>query len=396
MAEESAVPPPPPRRIFWLSTFVIIVLILGAALFTYWWIWWRFEEYTDDAYVAGNMVSLTPQIHGIVVSINADETDIVEKNQLIIALDPTDATLAFEEKKAELGEALRMVIGLFERVGELKAQCEEKKATLWKSALDYEHRRTLVDFGGVSIEDFQHSEAELRRAFAALVDVEHALVAAYAQVENTTVASHPLVEKAQELLKEAYVRLQRCKIVAPVTGMVAQRNAQVGERVEAGSKLLAIVPLDEIWVYANFKEVQLKKMRIGQSVNMTADLYGHSLTYHGRITGISAGTGSVFSIIPPQNATGNWIKIVQRLPVRIAFDPEEIRKNPLRLGLSMEVTVDLHDTDGRVLPVPKMPTPVYQTDVFEQQLEGVDKVIQTIIEENVAPAFFEETYYQNL
>jgi membrane fusion protein (multidrug efflux system) len=165
-------------------------------------------------------------------------------------------------------------------------------------------------------------------------------------------------------LKESYVRLQRCKIVAPVTGMVAQRNAQVGERVEAGSKLLAIVPLDEIWVYANFKEVQLKKMRIGQSVNMTADLYGHSLTYHGRITGISAGTGSVFSIIPPQNATGNWIKIVQRLPVRIAFDPEEIRKNPLRLGLSMEVTVDLHDTDGRVLPIPKMPTPVYQTDVL--------------------------------
>lgn len=384
-----------PRRKAWIFGYIFTALLIGAAIFIYWWGWLRFEEYTDDAYVAGNMVALTPQITGIVTSINADETDIVEKGQLIIELDTTDFAVAFEQKKAELAEALRHVVSLFEKVGELGAEMEQKKAILWKSALDYEHRKNLVESGGVSIEDFEHSEADLRAAFAALIDVEHALTSALAQVERTTVVTHPTVEKAQERLKEAYIQLNRCKIFAPVRGMVAQRRAQVGERVIAAEKLLAIVPLDEIWVYANFKEVQLKKMKLGQPVKMTADIYGSSVEYHGKVIGIAAGTGSVFSIIPPQNATGNWIKIVQRVPVRITLDPEEITANPLRLGLSMEVTVDIHDTEGSSLGTVKSQKPVYETDIFDQQLVGADAIIDEIIHENVSPVFLNASYYDS-
>ncbi len=385
-----------PHRKAWIFGYILIALLIGIAIFIYWWGWLRFRAYTDDAYVAGNMVTLTPQIPGIVVSINADETDIVEKNQLIVELDPTDFAIAYEQKKAELAEALRNAISWFERVGELKAELEVQKAVLWKSALDYEHRKNLVQQGGVSKEDFEHSEADLRAAFASLIDIEHSLIAAIAQVERTTVVTHPSVEVAQEQLKEAYVQLNRCKIYAPVTGMIAQRNVQVGERVEAAGNLLAIVPLDQIWVYANYKETQLTKMKIGQPVKMTADIYGSSVVYQGKVIGIAAGTGSVFSIIPPQNATGNWIKIVQRLPVRITLDPEQIIEHPLRLGLSMEVTVDLHNTQGSSLPHLKSPAPVYATDIWDEQLKGADVVIDEIIQANVAPLFLKEEYYMHL
>lgn len=384
------------KRKAWIWGFFIVVLLGALFCLIYWWFWLRFEEYTDDAYVSGNMVALTPQIPGIVVSINADETDIVEKDQIIIELDPTDATLAFETRKAEFAESLRMAIGLFEKVGELRAQREESEAKFWLSANEYERRKSLVEMGGVSVEDFQNSEADLRVTFGAAIDKQHALIAAVAQVENSTVLTHPMVISARERMKEAYVFLQRCKIAAPVTGMIAQRKAQVGEHVKMGTKLLAIVPLDQIWVYANYKEVQLKKMRIGQPVKIITDIYGSSLPFHGKILGLAAGTGSVFSIIPPQNATGNWIKIVQRLPVRISLDPEEIRQHPLRLGLSVETTVDLHDLEGCTLPEPKSSTPVYQTDVFERQLEGCDEVIEQVIAENVDALFLEERYYEQL
>jgi membrane fusion protein (multidrug efflux system) len=394
VAEE--VKPGSPHRKAWIWGFIFVVLIAAILVFIWWFFCLRFEEYTDDAYVSGNMVSLTPQISGIVTSINADETNIVEKDQLIIELDSTDASLAFEKQKAEFAETLRTTIGMFEKVGQKKAEMDQKKALFWKSALDYEHRRDLVDFGGVSIEDFQHAEADLQAAYASLTHTEHGLISALAQIANTTVLSHPLVEKSQEKLKEAYVQLQRCKIVAPVSGMIAQRNAQVGQQVHPGSKLLAIVPLEEMWVYANYKEVQLRKMRVGQPVRMTSDIYGKSLIFHGKIIGLAAGTGSVFSIIPPQNATGNWIKIVQRLPVKISLDPDDLKEYPLRLGLSMEVKVDLHDLDGSSLPRPKPLTPIYETDVFGKQLEGVNQIVSEIIEANVAPLFLDPQYFDSL
>lgn len=397
MIPPPSAPVPPPaaprsrKKLFLL--FFVIVAVAGLAWFGYWWIWGRFYEYTDDAYVTGNMVTLTPQVPGIVISINTDETYLVEKEQLIIQLDTTDLLLAFEQKKAELGETLRRTIGMFERVAELRAEVQKKDALFFRTSLDYDHRRQLVVSGSVSLEDFEHAEAALFASYAALQKSEHALTHAFAQVENSRVLTHPRVQKAMDKLRDAYVQLQRCQIKAPVTGIVAQRNAQVGEHVNPGTPLLAIIPLDEIWVYANFKEVQLGKMKIGQPVHMKADIYGGSVPYHGKVVGIAGGTGSVFSVIPPQNATGNWIKIVQRLPIKISLDPEEIKKNPLRLGLSMDVTVDLHDTEGSSIPPLYSAAPVYETDIFAKQLDGVEEVIDEIVQTNVDPRFLLEDYY---
>jgi membrane fusion protein, multidrug efflux system len=384
------------KRKLWVGLFVFLVLLAAAACFIYYWWWGRFEQYTDDAYVSGNIIALTPQIPGIVVSINAIETDLVEKNQLIVQLDTTDPSLAYEMSKAEFAESLRLTTGMFENVARLKAERKNRNALLIRAALDYEHRNFLVSSGGVSKEDFEHSALDLSSAFSLWEEADHQLIAAISAVQNTTVLDHPLVLSAKDKLMQNYVNLQRCRILAPDTGMIGQRKAQVGERVEPGEPLMGIIPLDQIWVYANFKEVQLTKMKIGQQAIMTADIYGSDVIYHGKVVGIGAGTGSVFSIIPPQNATGNWIKIVQRVPVKIALDPDEIKKNPLRLGLSMEVTVDLHDISGSSIPPIKPPTPVYQTDIFAKQLTGVEEEIDKVITENVAPLFLEESYYSKL
>lgn len=371
---------------------IFIFLLIALACFLYWLIWLRFEESTDDAYVDGNMVTLTPQISGIVTSINADDTDYVKKNQCIIQLDPTDSSIAFQQNKANLAENLRNVVKMFEKVKELQAEIEVKKADLYIAQVDFENRRNLVDAGGVSKEDYAHSEAHFHAAFADLQRVEHQLTSAIAQIDGTSVTTHPLVEMAKDQLRESWVKLQRCQIRTPVSGLIAQRTIQLGEWVNPAQPLLAIIPPDQMWITANFKEIQLAKMKIGQPVKMRADIYGDDVVYHGTIIGIGGGTGSVFSVLPPQNATGNWIKIVQRVPVRICLNPDELKKHPLRLGLSLEVEVDIHDTNGSVIPAPKPPGSLYETDLFNCQIEGSEEIIREIIRANVSSEFLEKNH----
>jgi membrane fusion protein (multidrug efflux system) len=301
---------------------------------------------------------------------------------VLIELDKIDRKMAFEATKNTLAETVRNVTQLFENVSSLKAQLEASKAAFAKTAEDYKHRKALVDVGGVSKEDFQHSEAFFIEAFANMLSVQHNLRGAQALVENTTVETHPLVERAIDDLKEAFVNLSRCTIRSPVSGIVAMKKAQVGESISPDTPLMMIVPLDQIWVDANFKEVQLKKVRLGQPVHVKSDIYGGDVKYQGKVIGIAAATGSVMSVLPPQNATGNWIKIVQRLPVRVALDPEQLKEFPLRLGLSMVVTVDIHDTSGKMIPEPPPPGPQYCTDIFDQQEAGVEEIIHTILKEN--------------
>lgn len=365
-----------------IITTCILVLIAGG-LFLYWLDVWRIEEYTDDCYVNGNMVQLNAQVSGIVRSINADNTDYVEKNQVIVELDNTDFVIAYEKSKGNLGETIRQVVKLFEDVKQLMAEVEQKEAFLVKSEDDYNNRVELVKIGGVSREEFEHVTQNLAMARADLASTYFALQAAKALVENTKVKNHPLVIEAKEKCKEAYVNLQRTKIVAPASGYVAMRSVQVGEQIGPGKPLLSIVPLDEIWVDANYKETQLSKMRIGQRVSLTTDIYGGSVKFHGRVQGINPGTGAVFSILPPQNATGNWIKIVQRLPVRVILDKEELEKYPLMLGMTMEATTDISDTSGPVLSSGKTLQPLYHTDVYAKQEEGFDKVFEEILKANV-------------
>ncbi len=361
----------------------LIILTIAALLLLYWLIWGQFEEYTDDAYVGGNTVIINSQINGIVSAIYTDNNDFVQKGQLIVLLDSTDAALALEKREAELANTVRQVVQLFEKVVEMQAQVVTREAEVARAFLDFEHRRGLVEVGGVSVEDFEHAEIALAVAEAELLLSQAQLESVRAEVGNTTVETHPIVNVAKENVREAWVTLQRCRLIAPVDGIAAQRKTQVGQQIRPGETLLWIIPFDEMWVDANYKETQLKNLRIGQEVKVKSDLYGRAARYHGKIEGIAGGTGSVFSLIPPQNATGNWIKIVQRLPVRIKLDPEELKKHPLRLGISMEVTTDTHDRSGHVLPLAAPLRPLYQTDVYQNQTAGVNERITYIIRDNI-------------
>ncbi len=373
------------HRAMWITLLIFVVIGLGCL--GYWWFWARFYQYTNDSYVGGNKVIITPQVPGIVTSFSAISTDFVEQGRILIELDKTDANIALSRSIAELGDAVRQVEKMFEEVKIYAAEINRQKALFIRDAQDYERREVLVCDGGVSVEDFEHAKANLEAAYAGLVSTEHRYLVAVAQVENTSVYTHPLVVQAKDRVRDAYVFLQRCTIKAPVTGIVAQRSVQVGEHVNAAMPLMAIVPLDQMWIDANFKEIQLKKMRVGQMAKITADIYGDEVEYHGTVVGIGGGTGSVFSVLPPQNATGNWIKIVQRLPVKLIIPPEELKEHPLRLGLSMEVTVDIHDTDLPLIPMERPPEPLFSTDVFEDQEIGAEDLIASVIEANLSQEF---------
>ena len=364
------------------------MLMLGALFLfiallwcLYWLIWGRFALYTDDAYVNGNMVQLMPQIPGTVIKINTDETQLVNQGQVIIELDRTDYVIALKKAKANLAQTVRQVHQYFENAAEAKQNVLLDQANLIKAQLDLKRREGLVGNRAVSREEMQHYKTALETAQAKHALAVYQLDAALALVQNAHLYTHPLVEAAKAKLKTAYLNLQRTTIVAPIAGYIAKRNVQPGQQVALNSAMLAIIPLNDTWVNANYKESALNDIRVGQVVTLYADAYP-SVTYHGTVVGLNAGTGSAFALLPPQNATGNWIKIVQRLPVRIRLDPDELKKNPLQLGLSMRVTINIHNLKGsRLVTSTKSPFN-YQTSVYKKQLAEVEPLIQTILEAN--------------
>lgn len=362
-----------------------LVVIIALCMTIYWWFFWRMKEYTDDAYVEGNQVIITPLKSGFVKSILTDDTYLVDKGQLLIQLDETDAKIALQKAKEDLARTVREVCQDFHAVFALQAEIQARKAEFIKAAQDYEHRLHVIEAGGVSIENFEHAEAALRSSFFFLQMTEILYEKALAFVKGTSLLNHPLVLSVADQARQAWVDLYRMNIYAPVGGLVAQRKIQVGMWVEAGSPLMAVIPLDQIWVNANFKETQMKRMRIGQNVKITSDLYGRDVVFHGRIAGLPGGAGNVFSLLPPQNLSGNWIKIVQRLPVRVSMDQEELKQYPLRLGLSMEATVDLREQQGLLVPTSNEGSPHYQTHIFDREELGDEQWIQQILLENIDP-----------
>lgn len=361
---------------------VVIFLLCGLTYGIYWFGWGQYSESTEDSYVNGNMIILMAQEEGIITKILADNTQLVEEGQPLVELDRHDFEIALDGAKADLANAVREVAQLFIKVDELDAKREISRAELTRATLDYEHRQVLVEDGSISREDFEHSETTLSRAFAAVIEVEKQIAGAVAEVQNTTIETHPKVEMTKSQLRRAYLALHRCTVLAPARGIVTQRSAQVGQRVASTAPLLALVPIDQMWVDANLREVNLKNIRIGQPVELTADMYGHSVKYHGKVVGLNPGTGSVFSILPPQNATGNWIKIIQRIPVKISLDPKEVADYPLVLGLTMATKIDTHNRNGLRLPAASAPQPIYKTDVYADELAGADEMIREIIQEN--------------
>jgi len=359
-----------------------LFLLAGGGYSAYWFFEGRYYEATADAYVNGNTIMLTPQISGTATAIHADDTDLVTRGQPMVNLDPSDARLALQHAEAMLAQTVREVCQLYERKGELQASVVMRETQLAQAQQDYHRNVNLLKIHGVSRQEYQHTRTRWRAAKAALSVVRHQLGGLQALVGNIDLQQHPQVELAASRLEDAYLNLQRMNILAPITGYVAQREVQVGDKVSPGNPLLAIVPLNQVWVEANFKETQLQDMRIGQQVEITADFYGSDVIYHGRVQGLFPGTGSAFSLLPPQNATGNWIKIVQRVPVRINLKRNELRRHPLLLQLSLNTTVDVHDTSGPVLAHASQNKPIYSTDVYRGRLEGAQLLIDRIIAEN--------------
>ncbi|PRY00147.1 EmrA/EmrK family multidrug efflux transporter periplasmic adaptor subunit [Paraburkholderia sp. BL25I1N1] len=371
------------KRKLMMTLLVIVILIAAIAYGFYYFLVARFHEDTDDAYVNGNVVQITPQVTGTVVAVNADDTQTVKAGDPLVVLDPADARVALDQAEANLAQTVRQVRGLFADDNQYQAQVAQRQADLSRAQDDLKRRMTVAQTGAVSQEEISHARDAVKSAQAAVDAAQQQLNSNRALTANTTIANHPNVQAAAAKVRDAYLNNARNNLPAPVTGYVAKRSVQVGQRVSPGTPLMAIVPLGGVWVDANFKEVQLKHMRIGQPVELTADVYGSSVVYHGKVVGFSAGTGSAFSLLPAQNATGNWIKVVQRLPVRIALDPKELEQHPLRIGLSMQADVSIKDDNGGQLG--QAPNTVYQTNVFEKYGDQADAEIARIISQNAGP-----------
>lgn len=358
------------------------VVVVGFFL---WLFYFRYIEYTDDAYVHGNQVYITPLHSGFVTSIHTDDSFLVEKGQLLVSLDTTDAEIALERAKETLAQTVREVCELFHEVFVARAEIDLKTAELIRDAQDYLHRDEVFRQQAVSIEDYEHAIAALKARYSSLqmsATLYHKTLAA---VQNTSIHDHPLVIAAKDQVRDAWVRLYRCNIYSPVEGLAAQRTIQVGMWVSEGQPLISVIPLDQIWVNANYKETQLKFMRLGQKVNVTADLWGVNQLFHGTIVGLPGGAGNAFSLLPPQNLSGNWIKIVQRLPVRVALDPQEIREHPLRVGLSCRALIDTRHPQGVIVPETTAGSPLYATSIFDLEEQGDHDFIESIIFANLDP-----------
>jgi membrane fusion protein (multidrug efflux system) len=381
----AAAPAAKNKRGFLLRALGVVVLLALIG----WGLWYYFDgrwyEGTDDAYVNGNIVQITPQLPGTVVSIGADDGDRVRAGQVLIKLDPSNTEVALAEAKANLANTVRKVRGLYSTVSGAQADVAARKVAVEKAQADYDRRRDLAKSGAISAEELAHARDELTAAQSALTAATQQYQTSKVLVDDTVVASHPDVQTAAAKLRAAYLDDLRTTIVAPVDGYVAKRAVQLGQRVAPGTPLMAVVPLHEVWLDANFKETQLTHMRIGQPVEIRADVYGGDVTYKGMVQSLGVGTGSAFSLLPAQNATGNWIKIVQRVPVRVVFtDPQQLDKHPLRIGLSTDVTVDLHDQQGPMLAQQPPTKPAFSTDVYQRQLAQADGVIAQIIHANMA------------
>ncbi|MEF9928143.1 MAG: efflux RND transporter periplasmic adaptor subunit [Massilia sp.] len=336
---------------------------------------WNSQQ-TEDAYVEGNLVHVTPQVAGTVTRIAADNTDFVRPGEVLVQLNDVDARLALDRAEAALARSARQVRSQLAGVGQLRSTVVQRESDLARAESDLARRRQLADTGAVSGEDIRHADDAVGAARAALNAARQQVDAARALVDGTTLEQHPDVLSSIAGVRDASLGLARTTLAAPVGGIVARRNVQIGQRVAQGAPLMAIVPLDQMWVTANLKETQLKDVRIGQPVAVTSDVYGADVVFHGRVAGQEAGTGSAFAAVPAQNATGNWIKVVQRVPVRIALDAQELARHPLRLGLSMKVAIDTSRADGPSLMQAGAVRHSYETVVFETESHGADAAIR--------------------
>jgi membrane fusion protein, multidrug efflux system len=352
-------------------------------------VWWtrtgQYRETTEDAFVNGNVVSVTSQVSGVVTAIAADDTDYVRAGTTLVKLDDVDAQLALSRAEAQLAKTVRLVRTQYAAVGQTQANLQLRQVELARARADLARRQQVEASGAISGEEIKHASDAERAALAALDVASQQVAASQALIDRTSISTNPEVLAAASQVRDAYVAAYRTAVPAPVSGLVTKRNAQVGEKIAPGVALMSVVPLDRLWVDANFQESQLRNIRIGQPVTVTADVYGGGVVYQGTVVGQDAGTGSAFSLLPAQNATGNWIKVVQRVPVRIGLDPQQLAQHPLQLGLSMKVTVNTRERGGDRLVTASARERAdhgYSTDVFANELARADNVVHDIIRAN--------------
>jgi len=376
-----------------LLTIAGVVATVAVAYGVYWIINNGKHEDTDNAYVQGNIVQITPQIAGTVAAIEAQDTDFVRAGQVLVKLDAADAQIALDQARAQLAQTVREVRNLYANNDTFQANITVRESDIARSKIDLARaredlarRQSVASIGAVSNEELEHAKASLAAAQSVYDAANAGALSAREQLEsNKTLTSgvrvehHPNVMRAAAKFREAWVNYQRTSLRAPVTGYVARRSVQLGQRIPAGAALMAVIPMDQLWVDANFKEVQLRKMRIGQPVTLIADMYGKNQPFHGTLEGLGVGTGAAFALLPAQNATGNWIKVVQRVPVRIRLDPKELADHPLRIGLSMEADVEISDQSGAALAK----TATKQSEAVAPEASDADAEINKIIAANL-------------
>ena len=366
-----------------LAGITLAFIAAGAAYAVYYEAVLSKIQETDNAYVGGNLVTLSSQVTGNVTEIRADETQMVQAGAPVIKLDSADADVALAQADAKLGAAVRQQRQRYADVAQYDATVTLRKLQLKNAEDDLARRKPLAADHTVSGEEVEHARQAVDDARAAIAVAIKQEEAAKAGVNGVAVAQHPAVQAAKADYVQAWLAARRNTILAPVSGYVAKRSVQIGARATPGTALMSIVPLDQLWVDANFKESELRNIRVGQPAKVEADMYGSKVEFHGRVVGLSAGTGSAFSLLPAQNASGNWIKVVQRLPVRIALDPKELKEHPLRIGLSTTVSVDITKTDGPVLGAAMPQNPVYSTQALTQPLDQAANAADAIIARNL-------------
>jgi membrane fusion protein, multidrug efflux system len=369
------------RKVIVLSVIAAVFILAGLTWLLLQIFVFSQRETTDDAYVQGNMVTISPKVRGTVVEVAVEETERVHAGQVLIRLDPVDSDVQLMQAEGQLAQAVREAQARIQQANQADAAIPARRAQYEQARDDYNRRHPLLERRAVSAEEVDTGRRQMQQALAQLQAAEREAAAAHAQVDGTTVEDFPAVVQARAQFRNAWVNNGRNAIVSPIEGFAARRQVQVGQQVQPGQDLLTIVPLSDLWVDANFKETQLEHIRIGQPATITTDMYS-DIEYHGKVIGLNAGTGSAFSLLPAENATGNWIKVVQRLPVRIELDPNELLKHPLRIGLSTDVKVDTHDRDGRVLAETPRSKPLATTNVYENEMAKADERAEEIIRAN--------------
>jgi membrane fusion protein (multidrug efflux system) len=359
-----------------------VFLLAGAGWFALEHFVLSLREKTDDAYVTGNQVRVSSQLAGTVVEVFVRNTSRVKAGQVLLKLDPTDAQQALDRAAAALGQTVRQVRQQHAQSSQFDATIVARELELKRAEEDLAQREPLLAEQAVAGEEVRHARDAVALARAQLAQTREQATAARALVDAVPVAKNPAVLSASSAYKEAWLALQRTQIVSPIDGYVAQRSVQLGQRIAPGEGLMSIVPLQDVWIEANFKEGQLRNLRIGQPARVVTDVYGGDVVFHGRVIGLSAGTGAAFSLLPPQNASGNWIKVVQRVPVKIALDPAELAKSPLRIGLSTTTTIDTHDRSGVVLAAEPVSDIHENTASYQQDLAAAEAAAQAIIRAN--------------